>query len=346
MKLFVTKPVIIMMCVAASCNFMFAFALSAQKKAVQDDRNPAAVLAYANSVLELNNLYIQALSNFEKVIASASNNIQLLRQNPEAEPVPVDYSSIIVDRQTLAQYSAKIKGGPSFPEKSVILEAVKQASGEYDKVAQNCGNISDYFSKASYKNDGDFSTYLGLVNSVYDNIKNSYIGWYKVSSMAVKVAGKAETDVLQNSKAGEFIIPMKNDLASLAGLFGMYSREFVDFADVDQQCNAVQQSLNKNKNTSNRDVGKLSASYKELYDSFYGNAQECLSDLRTALEKKSTFSEKPEEKNPGGFDGNKPVGKAAPLAIQDNSEGMEEAYSKAEDAYHAATDNYNQFIVQ
>jgi hypothetical protein len=147
--------------------------------------------------------------------------------------------------------------------------------------------------------------------------------------------------MLKNSKAAEFIIPMKNDLILLDEMFSMYSREFVELREVNQIANAAMSSIDNNRNVSNKDLSKLKdISYKKIYDSFYDNADACLRSLTTALEKKSSFT--------GGAEGDEMEDKkslnseqAAFAAI-----GMEDNFEEARNAYNAAIEDYKIFIAQ
>lgn len=319
------------------------------QKSNSDSSNPGEVLKYTTAVTELNNLYVEALSRFEINLSGAAKNIQLIQQDKNAVVYPINCDTMEVDKKELARIQSLIKSRTSFDERSAIETAIKKAVGNSEKTLQACSNIDSYFTKGEYKEDEGFKNYLSLIEAIYGSIRNSYVEWSNVAGLASKVGAKAESDVLKNHKAAEFILPMKNDLTMLDEMFNMYSHEFVFPQEVRSRADAAELSINKNRNVSDKDLSKLKdPSYTKIYDSFYENADKCLKELVSALEKKSSFTPKYEEKK--DQDGEQDPEKVQAMQEQPTdphrSIGMETDFENARESYRAALNDYSIFIAQ
>jgi len=313
------------------------------------EEGPAAVLSYTKSVADISEVYLNALLNVDTVLMKAVDNIRLVQRKTVEKPDLIDCSAMKFDKQTIAQYQSKIKSGPEFPEKNMIIENVEQGMFYYDKIVVNCNDISSYFSKELYKDDkGGYKKYLGLIDSLYKNLKNVHIGWSRVSMLLEMVQEKTNMEILQNSNIGEFAIPMNRDLKALDEMFKMYSQEFVDLNTITYYANALQNSISLNQNIYGKDWSKLSKpSYKDIYESFYNNLKTGLLLIKIALEKKSAVTSdmlivpnvgmNPED------NGNAVIEK---VISSIDVEGMEEDYAKAREAYRSASEEYNEFVKQ
>ena len=329
-----------------SASFCGISAQSLKTPTGKIEENPTAVLSYAKAVSEISDTYVKSLVYVDTVLMKAADNIRLLQKNAAGKPDLIDCSAMIIDKQTLVQYQSKIKSAPEFPEKNVLNENVSQGMTYYDKVVVSCNNVSDYFSKGLYRDDkeGGYKKYLGLLDSVFGNIRNVHVRWAKASMLSAEVQEKASTIILQKSKIGEFAIPMKDDLAALDEMFKMYSLEFVDLNSVISVSNTLQNSIDRNRMPIGKDLNKLSdPSYKDVYDAFYNDLQTSLSSLRVALEKKSAISSDMlivDMMNPEAEHEKKSSGP------QINVDGMGEDYATAREAYHSAVEKFDHFVKQ
>ena len=324
--------------------------LSAQNKkasAGKTEEGPAAVLSYITSIAEISDVYANALLNVDTVMMKAADNIQLVQRKTDEKPSLIDCGVMKFEKQTIAQYQSKINSGPEFPERNILIESVGQGMFYYDEIVGSCDAISSYFSKESYKDDkAGYKKYLGLIDSLYKNIKNVHVGWSRVSMLVKAVQERTNMEILQTGSIGEFAIPMNRDLRALDELFNLYSQEFVDLNSVTYYSDAFQNAISQNRNTYGKDWSKLrNQSYKDVYESFYNNLQRSFSLIKVALEKKSAITSEilvfntviPEDNESG----------TPPNVInQISTEGMEEDYADAREAYRLAKEEYDEFVKQ
>ncbi len=321
---------------------LFSGSIYAQKTTAKTEQGVSAtdILRYTNAVKELNELYTQPLNNIEEVLSIAGQNIQKVNQGADVQQLStIDCNKLSVSKEDVAKYQSQLKSVSAFEGKNEIAASMKQGIDNCEQIAGCCEKMNGYFANASYKVDSGYVKYLAIVNDLYASIRQAYVGWGNAVSLASKIGDKAETEILSKSKMGEFILPMKTDLVSLNEVFNLLQKDDVDVPGMQQMLKSIQESCGKNENLSDKDVSKLSARSKELYTSFYGKMNDCISSVYTIVDIKG--KRKAVEKD---FD-NEEEQEQAFLALEsNNSEMMDKAFFEAKNKYNAVNEDYKAFL--
>ena len=293
----------------------------AQKKPTKAELDASKIIQYGNTVIELGNSYTQTLKNYESVLKSAENNLESVTKNPNLSPHFVNCNVISVKASQQTAYNTASKTVQAFPEKSDIDKFVNQGEKDIKSIGVWCTALSEYASKKEYKEDQDLVKYITIRDSLNFHIAQAYTSWMSASKQASIAGNRAELILLEGSRIASFIIPMKKDLNSLKDVFNMINTETPNIDAIKTVLAELKISIDKNKDTSTKDISKLSdIYYKEVYQTFYRKCSSAVESLNTVT---SRLQEKEIDVN-----------------------NINSWFGSASSDYNSAIEEYNKFVSQ
>ena len=245
----------------------------------QDAKKMYNIIKYANSVVGLNNVYTASLSNYQRVLTNAAQNLIKVGQGDVAQLQVIDCNALWIDQSKANAYHNEMGSVLDFSEKRELDRLVSQAENISQKILSSCGQMGNYFSQGQYTNDVGSQRYLDLKYNIINDIHQSAANWSNVTQLAVTAANEAEIALLRYNKQADFVIPMKTDVLTFKGILNMFGAgtDNMDYTLVRRKVQEFESSLNSNKNLSGKDLSKLTnASYQNVYQEFY---QSCLSSI-------------------------------------------------------------------
>lgn len=285
------------------------------------DQQAYAIIKYSNAVIDLHNSYVSALKSYQSTLDNnADQNVVKLKRNPNIQPVYIgcDRNSLSPERDKANRTT--LKNIPAIPEKQNLQNLSTKALAHYDKTNAFCANISQYFSKAEYKNDTNFTQYTVLKDSMQSNIKQCSQYWSEFAQLAANAGDRAELVLLKKNKLASYIIPMKESLNSIQQVNTMLNDQSIDVEIANTKLATVQALITQKINDKSTDFSKLSdVYYKEVYTKFFIECNNSTTILQSVIDKIKT--------------------KASQQTISS-------AYSSASTSYNNAVQAYNTFIKQ
>ena len=285
----------------------------------EDAKKANNIIKYANSVVALNDVYTASLSNYQRVISIADQNISNIRQQNYQLNL-IGCNSMQLDQNKVLQLQADKDRIHPFAQKNELDRLVEQADNATQNLFYFCQQLDAYFAEGKYNQDVTFCQYGQLKNGFMNAVRHASVSWNNASQSSVSVANAAEIVLLKYNKQADFVVPMKMDITTFKNILIQFSSGNELNQDlVNQQINQLENSLNLNKNLARENLSKLSNSSHRLYEEFYQNCINGISGLRVLAQQ---------------------------VGQQKNQIEVQQAYSQIKPAYNAAVDAYNAFVKQ
>lgn len=285
------------------------------------DQQAYAIIKYSNAVIDLHNSYLNALKSHQSTLETgADQNVAKLKRNPNMQPfyIGCDRNSLSPERDKANR--TILKNIPAIPEKPNLQNLSTKALAHYDKTNTFCADISNYFSKAAYKEDSNFAKYEVLKDSMLANMKQCAFYWSEFAQLAANAGDRAELVLLKKNKLATYIIPMKESLIGIQQITTMLNDQSIDVEIVNTKLATVQQLINQKMNNKGTDFSKLSdIYYKEVYTKFFKECNNSTITLQSVIDKIKTKA---------------------------SQQDISSAYSSASTSYNNAVQEYNTFIKQ
>lgn len=299
---------------------IISISLSAQKKANKTEIEASNIISFGNSVINLGNSYFQTIENFHSLLTTTDGNIDICSKNPNRMLYAVNCAVNTVKQDQLTTYSNALKPGLTFPEKEDIVKSVNEGKKHIEELTRWCEQMKQYFSDKEYENDSDFNKYVIMRDSFKYYIEKASKSWENASQLAFDAGNRAELLVLEKSPLASFIIPMKKDLYALESIFKMFNNPTMTPDAIKAEITTLEESINSNKDTQNKDFSKLSdIYYKEVFEAFYRNCTSSVNTLKGLLDR---------------------------LENESNPETLNNWFSATHSDYGKAIEEYNKFINQ
>ena len=286
----------------------------------EDAKKTSNIIRYANSVVALNDVYTTSLSNYQRVISIADQNISnISQQNYQLNYI--DCNSLQINQNEVSYFQAVKDDVDFFSQKDELDRLVEQAENATQNIYYFCQQLDAYFAQAKYNEDVNFSQYNELKNSFLNAVRHTSIAWNHASQSSISVANAAEIVLLRYNKLADFVVPMKTDITTFKNILNQFSSDSeVNYPQIYQYINQLENSLNSNKSLSGKNLSKLSNfSYQRMYEDFYQN---CLNGVSKLKE----FTQQMEQ--------------------QRNQIEIQNTYSQLQSAYSSAVNAYNAFVKQ
>lgn len=232
--------------------------------------NASKIIRMGNSVIDLSNDAMTTIESYKGIISTADDNIRRLKSNPNLPPYFVNYKLYAADQRKNAEYVEASKSSPAFDEKTQLISAMTQANKDLSGMVSASEVLSNYFTDKTYQSDADFKMYPALRDSALANAERAYVSWRIAAQLAATAGDKAELLLLKDSKIAAFVIPMKTDLIALKSILMKVGDSQSDLSALATEVENLKSSVEKNKDTSDKDLKKLSdIYYKDVYETFY-----------------------------------------------------------------------------
>lgn len=242
----------------------------AQQKNSPAKINASKIIRMGNSVIDLSNDAMTTIEGYKGIISTADDNIRRLKSNPNLPPYFVNYKLYTPDQRKDAEYAEASKLSPAFDEKAQLVSVMNQANKNLSDMVKASEVLSNYFTNKTYQSDTDFKMYPALRDSAFANVERAYVSWRVAGQLAATAGDKAELLLLKDSKIAVFVIPMKTDLIALKSVLMKVGDPQTDFSALTSEVENLKSSIEKNKDTSDKDLKKLSdIYYKDVYETFY-----------------------------------------------------------------------------
>lgn len=259
---------------------------SQKKKNSKAESEASRIIEFSNSVIKMGNSNNEIFGTYQQLLQTADNNAERLSKNPNLQPFYVNCKGIPARAEQAAAYKTALKSVQNFPEKADIEKYVETGNNHMNSLSQWCASISSYFADKQYQSDTDFAKYSSMRDSLIYYLDLSSANWRSASAQASAAGNRAELLLLEGSKIASFVIPMKTDLNSLDKIFGMFDSQQLDIQAVRSELEQLTASIEKNKDTSTKDLSKLKdIYYKEVYQTFYRKCGEAAKALQSLTER-------------------------------------------------------------
>ena len=273
------KPIIILILLC-----LFTINVSAQKKKAKSTRPTAAeknasnIIGYTNTIIDLSNAYSKSYKHYEHMIFMAESEMRSVKSKNNRFPTKglSNSDTSAVDKSLYANYAAKLKLAPAtFTGKADILAAVKNADASVQNLYKYSRALNRYFVDKEYEKDSEgYPGYDALVDSINANVARTRRAWDMAARVASKAGSEAENVILKRSPMGEFIIPMKADLALMRELVeDVFSDdENIDWNAISERSVAMKTAFDKVKDGQGKNMNKITSHAKKSeFTGFYNS---------------------------------------------------------------------------
>ncbi|WP_128330250.1 hypothetical protein [Apibacter sp. HY039] len=246
---------------------LFCGWLSAQKVKNKQSIVYESTIKYSNAVIYYRNFVVLQLKKYENVLAQSENNFIKIKY--DAQPEPLILPLVIQDSGQRTQYLETYKNISNLPVKNEIHKKIILAENQYASYLRTCQEISDYFVLRRYIKDDDRKLYNSLKDSLNAKVTNAVALWDEVSHEAELIGNEAEKGLLQTSKIAEFVVPMKENLTQVQGIWKELQQATLIRESLSQKNKEFFNSIQHNKNLPKNNSLLKSADYLIVYQDFY-----------------------------------------------------------------------------
>ena len=249
---------------------IISFNINAQD--VEPDEDAAAIIRYANSVIELTNNYYKHLNKAEKKLKNLMDYRDLLDYKDDIVlSFHCDERAVISDE--VMETSMQPNSSFNKTDSIFIVNSIEQYSLGMEKLAKQCAAINNQVDDKLYEKD-EFNNLDSLILTSDEQIEKLTKIHKELLAKVMGKANTAEETIQENNPLGPLVKPMKEDLKLSKQILDKISNwPNEDFTAIKMETLRLRGGISKSvalKGLYKKELGKKNI---ERFEAFYDNLE-------------------------------------------------------------------------